>query len=229
MVRGQEATAVLLSWKRPQNIPRLVSSIRSQTVPIKIVLWNNAGDKLDVDCDLQINCSENMGCFPRWYAAALMGDAPYVFSLDDDMCFADDGVVEDCIKAYKASTCRFLGYTGVRGVLTDPIRPYSRSAHFIAGDKDERVDIIKGRFLFFNRSAFYDIPMRHPEVDTIGNSEDDIIMSLSIAQGKPQCGLIPSILKNRFIEMDASFGLADTPGHNDKRDRTADKLVRYYL
>jgi len=63
-----KATAVLLNWKRPDNLKELISSIRSQSVPIEILLWNNnPDDKTRYDVDIQVDSSTNLMCWPRWF------------------------------------------------------------------------------------------------------------------------------------------------------------------
>jgi hypothetical protein len=73
-------------------------------------------------------------------------DADYVFSLDDDLVFYDDRVVEDCIK-YVDKHHVSIGYSGV---VLDVSRNYWESKHLYHPKRSEdvAVDIIKGRFMF---------------------------------------------------------------------------------
>ena len=49
-------TAILLNWKRPENIVKTIKSIRDQSIPVKICLWNNnPDDKKNYDVDLPVS------------------------------------------------------------------------------------------------------------------------------------------------------------------------------
>ena len=94
-------TAVLLNWKRPENIVKTIKSIRDQSISVKICLWNNnSDDKTKYDVDLQINSPNNFKCYPRWMMASLI-ETDYIFTLDDDLILADDNVIEDTLNLYK--------------------------------------------------------------------------------------------------------------------------------
>jgi hypothetical protein len=61
-------TAVLLNWKRPENIVKTIKSIRDQSISVKICLWNNnSDDKIKYDVDLQINSPDNFKCSSFYY------------------------------------------------------------------------------------------------------------------------------------------------------------------
>ena len=53
-------TALLLNWKRQENIVKVIQSIRDQSVKVDIWLWNNnIEDNTSYDVDVQINSSNN--------------------------------------------------------------------------------------------------------------------------------------------------------------------------
>ena len=53
-------TALLLNWKRQDNIVKVIQSIRDQSVKVDIWLWNNnSEDTTSYDVDVQINSSNN--------------------------------------------------------------------------------------------------------------------------------------------------------------------------
>ena len=56
-------TALLLNWKRQENILKVIQSIKDQSVDIDIWLWNNnPEDKTSYDVDVQVNSSSNFKC-----------------------------------------------------------------------------------------------------------------------------------------------------------------------
>jgi hypothetical protein len=141
-------TAILLNWKRPENIVKTIKSIRDQSIPVKICLWNNnPDDKTNYDVDLQINSPNNFKCYPRWMMASLI-ETNYIFTLDDDLVLSDDNVIEDTLNLYKRINTDdklILGYTGV---ILNQDKDYWTSEHLTEPkNEDIKVDIVKGRFM----------------------------------------------------------------------------------
>ncbi len=173
----KKATALLLNWKRPENLKRVIQSIRSQSVPVEIFLWNNnINDTTIYDVDLQINSSKNLMCWPRWFLANYT-DSEYIFSLDDDLALADTTVISDCI-AYVRDHNASIGYSGV---VLDASHNYWKSKHLHHPKyfSDTEVDIIKGRFMFHHISYLDSVKMISQDKSDILHPriEDDIILS----------------------------------------------------
>ena len=94
-------TALLLNWKRQDNIVKVIQSIRDQSVKVDIWLWNNnIEDKTSYDVDVQINSSNNFKCWPRWLVGSMV-DEGFIFTLDDDIMFNKTDVIENCLKTFK--------------------------------------------------------------------------------------------------------------------------------
>jgi GT2 family glycosyltransferase len=137
----KKATALLLNWKRQENLKKVIESIRSQSVPIEIFLWNNnIDDRTQYDVDLQIHSNKNLMCWPRWFMANY-ASTEYVFSLDDDLIIKDEKVIEDCLE-YANKNQVSIGYTGV---ILDSSKDYWMSNHILHPKRsaDVVVDIIK--------------------------------------------------------------------------------------
>ena len=78
-----KVTALLLNWKRQENIVKVIQSIRDQSIDIDIWLWNNnIEDNTSYDVDVQINSSNNFKCWPRWLVGSMV-DEGFIFTLDD--------------------------------------------------------------------------------------------------------------------------------------------------
>ena len=208
-------TAILLNWKRPENIVKTIKSIRNQSVPIKICLWNNnPEDKTKYDVDLQIDSPNNFKCYPRWMMASLI-ETDYIFTLDDDLILSDNNVIKDTLYFYESleNNMSIVGYTGV---ILNQDKDYWKSEHVTEPKNiDIKVDIVKGRFMFMNKSLINNITLENEET-----CEDIKISSYSYYK------LIPSILKNRLLNLDElGVGLFGTIDHSIKR-ATATK--RYF-
>lgn len=211
-----EATAILTSYSRPNNIEKIISCLKSQTVPIEIIMINNGDSKDKYDVDLQIDASKNLMCFPRWFACNY-ATTPYVFSLDDDLMFSDDNVIVDCIEYSKENNCAVGGF----GVILNGFN-YWASPHVKANTKTcFEVDIIKGRFLFTPKDFLKNVPLIAP--DSISHEtprfEDDIFISSYINKK-----IIPTFLTNRLTELpEGAFSLWKQPDHRQSRSAATTK------
>ena len=86
-------TAIVLNWKRPQNMPRILDSLRQSDLVTEIIVWNNnpetvftAGNDIIV-----VNTSRDLGLNTR-FAAALLARNDAILFLDDDMVLAPDKI-----------------------------------------------------------------------------------------------------------------------------------------
>jgi len=57
---------ILLSWKRPGNLPGCIAAALRQSVPPReIIVWHNAPSTEAFDHVLNVHCESNLGCRPR--------------------------------------------------------------------------------------------------------------------------------------------------------------------
>lgn len=188
-----KVTALLLNWKRQQNIVKVIDSIRKQNVNIDIWLWNNnKDDKNKYDVDVQINSSNNFKCWPRWTMGSMVENG-YIFTLDDDIMFSRNNVIEDCINVHKSIPNQFLlpiiGYTGI---IINEEKNYWSSKHILNPDvnNDILVDVIKGRFMFMDKNILNNVILENEPT-----CEDIKISSYS------RYKVIPSVLKNGLVNL----------------------------
>lgn len=218
------ATALLLNWRRPENLAEVIASIRRQSVSVSIWLWDNSGT-VESDCgaDVVVRSSKNFRCWPRWLMGALGGDevGRYVFSLDDDLKMRNRGLIERCVRYLENLEDGEVSSTivGKSGVVLQPGEaegkslPYTRGHHQDADpDRDIEVDVLKGQFLFFNRQLLEGVPLNRAD-------EDDIRLS-SFAK---RC-IIPSFMAGAFQELPNHDSLCGQPGHYQRRDEA---VLRY--
>lgn len=210
-------TALLLNWKRPDNLKKIISIIKGQSVPVQIFLWNNnPEDNNQYNVELQINSSKNLMCSPRWLMSGY-SESEYFFSLDDDLVFADKFVIEDCYKFAARNNCG-IGYTGV---ALDSQKNYWSSDHVLPNpNNDQHVDIIKGRFLFCNKKELEKLNFINFNKASNFRIEDDIIISSRI-----KTKIIPSFLCKRFIELPCPFPLHEESDHKQSR---IEATIKYF-
>lgn len=211
------ATALLLNWKRPENIVKTIASIRAQTAPIEIWLWNNnPEDKTAYDVDMQINSPRNFFCWPRWLLGS-MAETEFIFTLDDDLMFADEWVINDCISNMSETGDEIYG---IEGVLLDPKfnKNYFESPHFKTDESfDAIVDIIKGRFMFMSRNFLSQVLLENEPTC------EDIKIS-SYCEG---CPVVPSFLHNRLINLsEGDEALFAQPWQRERRQQAVEKYFR---
>lgn len=212
----KRATALLTSWRRLDNMGEIIESLRSQSVGVEIFLWDNSGFvDFEDHIDLQIAASKNLMCMPRW-TMAQYASTDYVFTLDDDLCFKDPEAIEKCCAHYVDDE---VGAFGKEGVRLQPGRGYGRSRHtHVRSNRDERVDIIKGRFLFTSKHNAVSAlrgSMAHLDAPRI---EDDIVMSANLWGPK----VLPRFLAGSFKELpEHGNALYKSNQHAESRERTS--------
>jgi glycosyltransferase involved in cell wall biosynthesis len=207
-------TVILLNWKRPENLKEIILSIRSQTVPVEIFLWNNnKDDTFQYDVELQINSSKNLKCWPRWFLVNY-SNCEYICIMDDDLIITDGNVFEECISYVKEHDVSI----GRHGIILNEDKSYWKSPHYSPSDKDINVDILKGRFMFSTKNHLIGLEM-FPKISFQDcRIEDDIIIS-----SKLERKIIPSFLKDRFNEMVENDALYHQLSHEEARTETTKK------
>ena len=212
------ATAILLNYKRPQNIKKIVDALRSQTVPVKIFLWNNNPEySFKNIVDLEILSSENLRCFPRWTLSSF-SETKYIFSLDDDMLPIDNDVIKKCCAIYQKLPVKLDPIIGVSGVVLNENLNYQQSTHLTIGHgQNVQVDIVKGQFMFMRREIFKSIALSDEFI-----FEDDIYIN-SYSKLK----YLPSLISNSFERLpNGEESLWRSPGHFQRRNEAIKKYKK---
>jgi len=78
-------------WKRVERLPKLIDQLRNQTYKdFRLNIWNNSGEKLDVDMDAQIiDSPENVGSIGRFLLVPKTKGRCIIF-IDDDLDLQPD-------------------------------------------------------------------------------------------------------------------------------------------
>ena len=188
-----KVTALLLNWKRQENIVKVIQSIRDQSIDVDIWLWNNnIEDKTSYDVDVQINSSNNFKCWPRWLIGSMV-DEGFIFTLDDDIMFNKTDVIENCLKIYETiDTTETFPIIGYSGVVLNEEKDYWSSTHTHKPyeDTDIMVDVIKGRFMFMDSKILKNVLLENEPT-----CEDIKISSYSNYK------VIPSLLSNGLTNL----------------------------
>jgi len=211
-------TALLLNWKRQENIVKVIDSIKKQSVKIDIWLWNNnIEDKRKYDVDVQINSTTNFKCWPRWLMGSMVNDG-YIFTLDDDIMFNRNDIIETCVKEYESikilDNKPIIGYSGV---IINKEKNYWESQHIHQPDKTNNiiVDVIKGRFMFMHKNILSGVKLENEPT-----CEDIKISSYS------QFKLIPSSLFGGLVNL--SEGMEALHQNATQREKRIIALKKYF-
>lgn len=162
-------TAVLLSWKRKPNMPRIIEALRSQTVPVEVWVINNDGTE-DFGADRLIAMPWNAGEWARYPMAGRI-ETEYGLFQDDDFIIGDDTFVEDAIGLLEKKCPEHI--LGIAGMAIQPAPP-----HYGPYIGTGYAHILKGHFQMFRAETVRKarIP-RHP-------SASDIYWALDVGEGK---------------------------------------------
>lgn len=187
-----EVTIVLTNYLRPANMPTILASLASQTVPHQLFVWDNSPNQ-SFTCpraDWIIRSTRNAKCGARWWLAA-HADTPWVVVMDDDLAPSDDKVLAETLDKLGEHRPSAVGATGV---VLDPAKSYFDCQHVGHGARqiktDTPVEILKGRYFAVATRLLEAIAFMPIE------SEDDVIASASVGGG-----VVPSCLQNRFREL----------------------------
>ena len=210
----KKVTVVLLNWKRPENLKKVIESIKKQKkVDVTIHLWNNnIDDDTFFDVDMQIDSDKNYICISRWWMASA-ADTEYIMTLDDDIMLDDDYAIHQLISVHRA-------YPTLPDLI---VGPYGRDfgslgyngpdTNFKMVEEDTRVDIIKGRCMLMKRELLNKVTMQQP-----GACDDIYINSFSSHR------IVPGNLKGCFKDLpEGKEALSNITDHYTKRNECARK------
>lgn len=214
-------TVVLLNWKRPANVEKLVDSLLSQAEKPVIYLWDNCPTSFRSAADVLSNqlvfqkvdwyvCSyQNKQCTPRWWMAQ-QATTPYVMSFDDDLMPSDDQLLSDLVEELDNQP----GQNTIIGAFGKVLKPSETYELCPAAVPGEECDIVLGRVMAMRTRSLrqylnWDWISRH-ECGTV----DDIVLS-GMFHGKHRCS---KVFENRLIELPDEFALCREEGHFIRRE-----------
>lgn len=162
-------TAIILSWKRTENIPKILDQLTKCELVSEIILWNN-NPKISLKYKhpkiTHIQSGKNFGTLSR-YSVAFLSSNEHIFIQDDDLLLYPQQI-KQLFKEYQKDDTRLYGCFG-RNI---------NNQKYIKQDVYGQVDIILGRTIMFHKRHL------HKLFRALGNHqshlEDDILFSLSL-------------------------------------------------
>lgn len=203
---GDPVTAILLSWKRPQNIPRMVSELKRSPRISEILLWNNNPEiNLELSGVKVINSPCNYYCFAR-YCMVPLAENDVIWFQDDDLLIHPEQF-ETIYTEYARDSSRIYGVEG-RNIVNGLY-----SADRVYGE----CEIVLGQAMLFHRSLLH-LAFKPLGYIPANVTEDDIIFSLACE--KLHFAVDVSPLETPGWDDDAA--LWKMPGHFERRQRAVD-------
>jgi hypothetical protein len=136
-------SAILLSWKRTENLQPITRALLATKIVSEVIVWNNnpaVTVKGDSGANIKaINSSHNYLAYAR-FGAALLAQARYILFQDDDLLFRSADIVA-LHGELLADPARIYGFEGRN--LQDG--KYSRHPEF------GETDIVLGQFMLFSK------------------------------------------------------------------------------
>lgn len=203
-------TAVLLSWERRANMPRIIDAIRNQTVDVEIWLINNGGFG-HFDADRLIAIPWNAGEWARYVFAGRV-ETEYVMFQDDDFLMTDDGFLADAIAAHTSHCPDHILCVSGRVIGHEP--PFYNRDVF-----NGFCHVPKGHFQLFRTGLARRarIP-NHP-------SASDIQWALDTGNGEAR-HWVDATLRSRMTELERyGVGYEFRPNHYQERERVVEQWL----
>lgn len=199
-------TVVMTNYRRPANVPLIITSLLQQSIRPIIFVWDNSPEQTfrDTRADWVIRSSRNAVCSARWWMAR-QAESPFVAILDDDLALNDASILEDSIAACE----KYSQAVGAAGVKLRPGSKYRECLHVENPGKDTLVDIIKGRFFATASDRLRGLPC-------IGLDDEDDIFASAYLNG----GVVPARLLSRFHQFpNGPESLVKRSDHWTRRER----------
>jgi glycosyltransferase involved in cell wall biosynthesis len=224
-----EASAVLLNYRKKNSLIKTIKSIRSQSIPVEIILIDNSGkdECKDLDIDFLISSSKNLHCKSR-FLFSQYATADFIFTLDDDVILQDSTGIEHYLNFFKDLNNK------EDFILVDKNNHYKSFSKKNLGsfnDEWEYTNYGKGRFLFFHRSylnkisiGFHDFidPYSYKTCSGLFDEKipQDFIVIDDISFQKKAKNVLYSKLRTLILDQEtAGIGCHQKPHHYESRER----------
>lgn len=204
---GDGISVILLSWRRPHNMPRIVQTLQSIDAIREIIIWNNNPQiRLKFPNCIVINSSHNFMPFARYGAASLTAYDTVLFQ-DDDMLFDQAGIERTYAELKKDGT-RIYGSEGRN--LVDGKYTTAKAVGLC--------DIILGQFMLFRKKLLIDVFQDILRLTPFQRGDD---IAFSLLAGGPHMALD---LPYQDLGKNDGAALYRQKGHLERRQLMVDRV-----
>jgi hypothetical protein len=226
--------AVIINWKRPENVALIVEALRNQTVPCTITICDchlspefSLDDKTRSMADRIYRWEHNLGAFSRYVP---LGGYDHLFTY-----LADDDLLPGpkCLEHFlKHSNLTDFGVLGQRGRRIGEDGTYN-TERVKRSRKLEEVDIIIQGY-FVQTKNLHVVPRLRWEMGMQAqtDTEDDFIICVAMQlYGNLNCYLTPKDsdkeTRMNYCELPSPHALAKRSDHKDRRTAFAQEAAKY--
>lgn len=208
---ASKTTAIVLSWRRAENVERIVADLLGWARIGEILVWNNnCARALSVPGAAVITAGRNFGVLAR-YGLALLAQNDTIWFQDDDM-LVTEAQFETVHAAYAANPSRIYGCRG---------RNLKNGVYEMENVYGE-CDIIVGQTMLFHRSLLYHLYRFLGRIPVPGRA-DDIAFSLACPSRHLAVNVEP-IIEAGWDDENSQWKL---PGHLEMRQRQIDLMLPF--
>jgi hypothetical protein len=229
-----EVEVVVINWKRPANVNKIVDALRLQSQSCTITICDcHPSDEFALEkktlslIDRLYSWKHNLGAYSRYVPLGAY-DHPFTLFLDDDM-LPGTRCVEHFVR-----NARIKGQFGALGQMG---RIVSANGSYVSKeiprtDMFDEVDILVRGIFINSRNIFHIVQLRWM-MEYFDNPlpEDDLLLcvSLSVCANLP-CYLIPFCQDQETLlnkkELNNQFALSSRPEHLNKRKEFLQRAMK---
>jgi len=222
-----EVTALLINYKRPYNMAKIIAMLRAQTHRPELLLINNAGYET-FGVERTVHVPWDAGPF-LVIPFALYARTEWVMVVQDDLMPGDVEFVADALALARKRPDAITGAYGRRLGKTRP---------FYAQDAIGSVEIVKSRFWVFRKAilSWVGFPELTPPTEVNGLwIHEDIWFSLAVGEGLPG-HWVSQALRTRLVELPefmpgqdkAAVAYSYRPGHYQEREAVTRRYIEEF-
>lgn len=210
-----KATVLVLDYKRPQNMPHVLASLKAQSLPHNVVVIHQGNRRVYPNVQ-NITLDRNMGCRVRHHLVTMF-ETDRVICIDDDITLESNTALARLTVPLEESGVGLVGAVGMN-LQRGTNEPYTRGKKVYNANPPQEVDVVLGRLHAFSRDTFLKVYNWHLCWQYI---EDDIFLSHCYAQaGWKRLAVDVGPIHN----LDRAGGNEFRPDHYDLRNSTAREL-----
>lgn len=215
--KDRRVAAIVLSWKRPLNIPLVVRGLKRQTFIDDILVWHNHPSRFWCPGVSNFFSPKNFGCVIRHDLAAILPDYDYFVFCDDDLYLTQDAseAMNRAIDDYGPTSV--IGIFGKDMNMNTPDQPYSAGQERIAGNDTLKTDIVKGRFHIVSRENIKALFEEHRSGD-FNETEDDLRLNIFVQLRHQRPGILVPVYR-KYKDLPQQHAVFSRKNHFEKRDQ----------
>lgn len=206
-ITNRKLTLIILNWKRPHNVSRIMQAYLTYSRFDEIILWNN-----NPKCNFTIT-NEKIKYFTSENQFTISRYAAIFFARNNDIMFHDDDLFLTEVQIEKLFEAHLAHPKSIIGCFGRNLNNGRYVKHYSYG----RVDVILGRVMLFEKKIIANFIRDCPVFG--GALEDDILFSL--CQQRRHI----SVHVGEVEELSKDYALSHRPYHMKRRQ----EMVEYCL